>query len=428
MADLLPGLTRSQVEKYYARPEVQIELLNQFGSRPVSVVQVQEDGDKIFKRKRGGKYIKIPDAQDISYWASRRHAEFHPTTGKTTEQFVVDIDPGPDASFSDVKGATQAVVDVLNSRFPSEDTIVAFSGGRGFHVRHPIGKMMRTRGARATLMGALRGLEGTTFRKPEGKDIRLDMVAMKPMGSVRAIGSLNATTGLRAMKVNLGDIGAFEPGMAKVAKFVTRKRLLEYAEKLRLKDAQFAPGLPDKGTTTPIRPDDVGDPFSMAIQKHKTDRSKGRSHYDMRLVDEESGIAHSWAIPKSRLPSRLGEKLLAVQQPDHTSDYAKNFQGRIAEGYGAGTVQTKAPKPADILKADLSSIIFQVMNGSNKVFNMRRMGKDPKQWFIQKLDARTHGRRPMRMSAAGLGGEGGIDVPKVEEIKPPKIAEPPRVS
>jgi len=451
MSNLLPGLTRSQVEDYYAQPSVQLELLNQFGSRPVSVVQVQEDGDPIFKRKHGGKYIKIPDAQDITYWATRRHAEFHPTTGKTTDQFIVDIDPGPKTSFSTVKDMTQKVVDTLNDKFPGSSE-VAFSGGRGFHVRHPIGKKMRTSGARVTLMNTLRGIAGTTFKKPEGGDIRLDMVAMKPMGSVRAVGSLNAATGLKAMKVNLKDIGGFEKGMAKVARdwgamckkmerrrdpdglekkkegrFVTRAELLSFAD--RLKSAQFAPGLPDQRVMTPIRPNDIGDPFSLAIQKHKTDRQNGRAHYDMRLVDEESGIAHSWAIPKARLPGRKGEKLLAVQQPDHTADYATGFQGRIPEGqYGAGTVTTKTPHPADILKADLSSIIFQVMNGRKNVYNMRRMGNDPKQWFIQKLDARRHGRRPSRLSAAGLGGGEGLDRPEVEEIKPPKIAEPPKVS
>lgn len=100
-------------------------------------------------------------------------------------------------------------------------------------------------------------------------------------------------------------------------------RLKKYEEKRDLSISGEPAGGREKGKVGPVR--------RFVIQKHDATRL----HYDLRL--EMDGVYRSWAVPKG-LPTKPGERSLAVEVEDHPLEYG-NFEGVIPAGnYGAGTV------------------------------------------------------------------------------------------
>lgn len=123
-------------------------------------------------------------------------------------------------------------------------------------------------------------------------------------------------------------------------------------------------------------------------------------HFDVRL--EIEGVLVSWAVPKgpSLDPS---EKRLAHRTEDHPLDYA-DFEGRIDEGYGAGTVVVWDTGTYDNLTEEVP-IEKALADGHLKVelhgekltgafaFTHTRMGGDEDNWMLVKVDDAGADRR-----------------------------------
>jgi hypothetical protein len=175
---------------------------------------------------------------------------------------------------------------------------------------------------------------------------------------------------------------------------------------------QFAPGIP---ASKPIErlpritPKTLNR-WTLAVQDHEAARAG--KHFDLRLVDPDAGKAHSWAIPKARLPAP-GERQLAIQTFTHTPEYALHFGAKkpevIGKGYGKGKVRMALKEPADIVESNNNLVRFNVYQGKDIQEYLLRRTKDDK-WLIMNTTV-TKERQPDIPQSK----------PKYKEIEPDNV-------
>lgn len=147
---------------------------------------------------------------------------------------------------------------------------------------------------------------------------------------------------------------------------------------------EFAPGIPADKPTSRLPTIKPSNPlrWMLAVQDHEAKRA--RRHFDLRLVDPSAHKAHSWAIPKARLPEP-GERLLAVQTWTHTPEYALHFGEKgpqtIGKGYGAGRVRMAKKAPTEIVEANNDKVRFNIYEGRDNQEYLLRRTKDDK-WIL----------------------------------------------
>jgi hypothetical protein len=279
-----------------------------------------------------------------------------------------------------------------------KSTTIAYSGGRGFHVRGELDKAQDVNAARAKITELLKSHgddEKVVLNKKPGEgEVRLDVSTLKNTGSLRALYSLNSSTGRVAVPLTPAQLDSFKPSDADVKNF--------------LKKREFAPGIPGSKKTHVI-PEISDRRWTMSVQEH--DAAKAGKHWDLRLVDPDTGRAHSWAVPKMTFPDK--KPILAIQTPTHSAHYALNFGANnpqeIGKGYGKGTVSIKHREPIKILNAGANKIKFERDKG--ETYMLFRTNND--KWLLKKTaqycrgyaDALTKlGLAPSAATAAGAMG------------------------
>lgn len=343
-------LTKGDVQDYYAR--VANKILKATGNRETILRQSFSPDNVVLRRKdHKGNFIRVNSGDELAKWVKQRATEIHPTFGKLTNTLVADIDPGDKVPWKKVKSIAETAAKSMKTDPGVKGVQVQFSGDRGFYVHGLMDKKMDIDKARAKVKAALQGVAArpdVTFGKADATEIRIDTTPFKNRGSIKAPYSLSARTGLVAAPVSLKDL----PGVRK------KDFTIENVKKAA---AEFAPGIPASRSISKI-PQIKNKAWTLAVQLH--DAKKAGKHFDLRLVDPKTHKAHSFAVPKARLPTSRDRMLLAIQQPTHTADYALNFEGTIPMGtYGAGKVTMPIKEKVRVVSANARKIQFERDNG-----------------------------------------------------------------
>ena len=157
--------------------------------------------------------------------------------------------------------------------------------------------------------------------------------------------------------------------------------LISYPYFLTIKQADFAPDIPDRsefGNLALLRP---GQFFDWAIKEHISQRA-GR-HYDIRFGDPHLGL-FSWAT-KKELPQYPGEMIALFQQPLHSYKYL-SFEGTLPPGYGHGPVKTV--QQGRILTTDISKNQIDFTVDKGRWIERYKLVKAPekKKWYLIRVE------------------------------------------
>ncbi len=135
-------------------------------------------------------------------------------------------------------------------------------------------------------------------------------------------------------------------------------------------------GIPEMGRVDELPTSDQPKIWNFSLQLHEAERAG--AHYDLRLGDPSTGIAHSWVV--QRLPEP-GEKILAVRQSSHTEEYM-GFSGEIPQGYGKGKVKSVMHEKVEVLRSFPGKISFLLHRAGAPVRYTLVRAFDDKNWLL----------------------------------------------
>ena len=269
------------------------------------------------------------------------------TSGATGMQIHVPVEPR--FTYDEVRDLVGAVGHVIRRADPDRVTMQ-------WEVRRRAGKVfvdhnMNRIGANIAAVYSLRPEPGATVSTPltwdevaagevRAQDFRIDNAFER----FREVGDLfrgvidhpqDVTSALEALGVQRSADRPSTPterrGPTPSDRAIARSKdpkLGQYLEKRTFGGEGTPEPPPDESTAAR----GTGSGREFVIQKHRATRL----HYDVRL--ERDGVMVSWAVPKG-LPTKRGDRHLAVQTEDHPIEYNR-FEGTIPSGhYGAGEVR-----------------------------------------------------------------------------------------
>jgi hypothetical protein len=184
---------------------------------------------------------------------------------------------------------------------------------------------------------------------------------------------------------------------------------------------EFAPGLPEKDKITKLP--SIKEPKLWEFSAHPHQAEKAGLHIDMRLGNPETGVAHSFVVPKAEFP-KPGSHVRIIPTSDHTLEYM-DFTGKIPSGYGKGDVLKGRREKAEVHHANSgdeagTKVRFNLYGSSAPEEYSIRKDKDGR-WFLHNK-TQTRERRPDLPSSKPTYKE--IDFDKVDPDKSDQVIMP----
>lgn len=120
---------------------------------------------------------------------------------------------------------------------------------------------------------------------------------------------------------------------------------------------------------------------------HSHNAYRAGLHSDFRIKYPNRNMLMSFALPNQQLPQKVGEKILAVNTPDHHM-YWLNTETEIPEGeYGAGTISIVQKGNAEVSIWTKDKIVFTIhgypLNGKYALILTKGRDKNSR-WLLVK--------------------------------------------
>jgi len=189
-------------------------------------IYIATDSTFIIKRHQTEDFITVSNKEEFDKINNGRTVEFHIATPTKSAKQWIDIDPGNDVEFAEVKEITLETADALKK--VAKVSHYLFTGSRGFYLEMDLSTKRNTNDFRNEVSDFLKehyvDSSSVVFKKPSKDQIRIDFTPIKDFGGHRATFSLAAVklTGLVCVPIDKVQVRRFRKEQATIPNVVKK--------------------------------------------------------------------------------------------------------------------------------------------------------------------------------------------------------------
>jgi len=187
------------------------------------------------------------------------------------------------------------------------------------------------------------------------------------------------------------------------------------AERTHYREGDLGPGVPERQISSLPK---VIKPQIWEISSHPHKAVRAGLHVDLRLGNPETGIAHSFVLPRRDTLPGPGESVKIIPTYDHSISYL-DYTGPISTPYGKGTVLPGRRTQAEVYHAEPSD-----QPGTKIRFNLYE-GTQPEEYAIRK-DSSGHWYLHNKTQTRGRRADIPAEKPSFRETSVDQIDPPIR--